>query len=96
MFLNPYCHLVIATNKEKVSLSVLHPSLKFLSLSESLTWQSLKLEEIISKSSASPPTREKKNKTCWWVNFSVNKKRKTGRKFVPPLTLFQNKCTSSV
>lgn len=59
MFVNPYCHLVIATNKEKVSLSV-HPSLKFLSLSESLTWQSLKLEEIISKSSASPPTREKK------------------------------------
>lgn len=62
MFLNPYCHLVIATNKEKVSLSVLHPSLKFLSLSESLTWQSLKLEEIISKSSASPPTRGKKKK----------------------------------
>lgn len=60
MFLNPCCHLVIATNKEKVSLSVLHPSLKFLSLSESLTWQSLKLEEIISKSSASPPTRKKK------------------------------------
>lgn len=74
MFLNPCCHLVIATNKEKVSLSVLHPSLKFLSLSESLTWQSLKLEEIISKSSASPPTRKKKN--CWWVNVSVNKKEK--------------------
>lgn len=92
MFLNPYCDLVIATNKEKVSLSVLHPSFSFF-LSESLTWQSLKLEGIISKSSASPPTREK---NCWWVNFSVNKKRKTGRKFVPPLTLFQNKCTSSV
>lgn len=83
MFLNPYCHLVIATNKEKVSLSVLHPSLKFLSLSESLTWQSLKLEEIISKSSASPPTRGGGKKTCWWVNFSVNKKKKNGPEVCP-------------
>lgn len=79
MFLNPYCHLVIATNKEKVSLSVLHPSLKFLSLSESLTWQSLKLEEIISKSSASPPTRGKKKKPAGGsTSRSIKKEKRAG------------------
>lgn len=78
MFLNPYCHLVIATNKEKVSLSVLHPSLKFLSLSESLTWQSLKLEEIISKSSASPPTREKKKPAGGSTSRSIKKEKRAG------------------
>lgn len=83
MFLNPYCHLVIATNKEKVSLSVLHPSLKFLSLSESLTWQSLKLEEIISKSSASPPTREKKQKPAGGSTSRSIKKKKNGPEVCP-------------
>lgn len=79
MFLNPYCHLVIATNKEKVSLSVLHPSLKFLSLSESLTWQSLKLEEIISKSSASPPTRGGKKKPAGGsTSRSIKKEKRAG------------------